>query len=76
MVKLGSRWLCKPEFRVRVSDSPPFKEVMTEREEKQTKESIQAYQNMIQYMKDQIEILERQMNKDKNFTYKFNITKK
>ncbi len=49
---------------------------MTEQEEKQTKESIQAYQNMIQYMKDQIEILERQMNKDKNFTYKFNITKK
>ena len=49
---------------------------MTEREERQTRESIQAYQNMIQYMKDQIEILERQMNKDKSFTYKFNITKK
>jgi len=49
---------------------------MSEFEEKQTRESIQAYQNMIQYMKDQIETLERQMNKDKNFTYKFNITKK
>tara|TARA_R110002072_G_scaffold62246_2_gene156010 strand:+ start:98 stop:247 length:150 start_codon:yes stop_codon:yes gene_type:complete len=49
---------------------------MTEFEEKQTKESIQAYRNMIKYMKDQIEALERQINKDKNFEYKFNVTKK
>ena len=50
--------------------------VMTEQEEKQTKESIQAYRNMIRYMSMQIELLEREMNKDKNFEYKFNITKK
>ena len=49
---------------------------MTEQEEKQTKESIQAYRNMIRYMSMQIELLEREMNKDKNFEYKFNITKK
>ena len=49
---------------------------MTEQEEKQTKESIQAYRNMISYMSMQIELLEREMNKDKNFEYKFNITKK
>jgi len=49
---------------------------MTEYEEKQTKESIQAYRNMIKYMSMQIELLEREMNKDKNFEYKFNITKK
>jgi len=50
--------------------------IMTEYEENQTKESIQAYRNMIKYMSMQIELLERQMNKDKNFEYKFNITKK
>ena len=49
---------------------------MTEQEEKQTKESIQAYRNMIKYMSMQIELLEREINKDKNFEYKFNITKK
>ena len=49
---------------------------MTEKEEKQTKESIQAYRNMIKYMSMQIELLEREINKDKNFEYKFNITKK
>ena len=49
---------------------------MTEYEEKQTKESIQAYRNMIKYMSMQIELLERQINKDKSFEYKFNITKK
>ena len=49
---------------------------MTEYEEKQTRESIQAYRNMIRYMNMQIELLERQINKDKNFEYKFNITKK
>ena len=49
---------------------------MTEQEEKQTKESIQAYRSMIRYMSMQIELLEREMNKDKNFEYKFNITKK
>ena len=47
---------------------------MTEYEEKQIKESIKAYQNMINYLKDQIEILEGKKNK--NFEYKFNITKK
>ena len=49
---------------------------MTEYEEKQTKKSIQAYRNMIRYMSMQIELLEREINKDKNFEYKFNITKK
>ena len=49
---------------------------MTEYEENQTKESIQAYRNMIKYMSMQIELLEREINKDKNFEYKFNITKK
>lgn len=49
---------------------------MTEYEEKQTRESIQAYRNMIRYMSIQIELLEREISKDKNFEYKFNITKK
>ena len=49
---------------------------MTEYEEKQTKESIQAYKNMIKYIHTQIEFLETQLSKDKNFEYKFNITKK
>jgi len=49
---------------------------MTEYEEKQTRESIQSYRNMIRYMSMQIELLEREINKDKNFEYKFNITKK
>ena len=49
---------------------------MTEQEEKQTKQSIQAYRNMIRYMSMQIELLEREINKDKNFEYKFIITKK
>ena len=49
---------------------------MTEYEEKQTRESIQAYRNMIRYMSMQIELLEREINKDKNFEYKFNIVKK
>ena len=49
---------------------------MTEQEEKQTKESIQAYRNMIKYMSMQIELLEREINKNKNFEYKFNVTKK
>ena len=49
---------------------------MTEYEEKQTKESIQAYRNIIEYMKEQIELLESEINKDKNFEYKFDITKK
>ena len=48
---------------------------MTEYEEKQTKESIQAYRNMIKYMSMQIELLEREINKDKNFKYKFKISK-
>ena len=50
--------------------------VMTEYEEKQTRESIQSYRNMIRYMSMQIELLEREINKDKNFEYKFDITKK
>ena len=49
---------------------------MTEFEEKQTRESIKAYRNMIRYMSMQIELLEREINKDKNFEYKFDITKK
>jgi len=49
---------------------------MTEYEEKQINESIQAYQNMIKHIKEQVELLERQINKDKNFEYKFDITKK
>jgi len=49
---------------------------MTEYEEKQIKESIQAYENIIRYMRTQIESLQREINKDKNFEYKFNITKK
>jgi hypothetical protein len=49
---------------------------VTEQEKKQTKESIKAYRSMISYMKERIEILERELNKDKKFKYKFNITKK
>ena len=49
---------------------------MTEYEEKQIKESIQAYENIIRYMRTQIESLQREINKGKNFEYKFNITKK
>ena len=49
---------------------------MTEQEEKQTKESIQAYRNMIRYLSMQIELLEREINKNKNFEYKFKIYKK
>ena len=49
---------------------------MTEYEEKQINESIKAYQNVIRYIEEQIENLQRQKNKDKNFEYKFNITKK
>jgi hypothetical protein len=50
--------------------------IMTEYEEKQARERIQSYRNMIKYMSMQIELLEREINKDKNFEYKFNITKK
>ena len=49
---------------------------MTKQEEKLIDESIRAYRNMIKYMSMQIELLEREINKDKNFEYKFNITKK
>ena len=49
---------------------------MTEYEEKQIKESIKAYQNMIRYIRTQIEGLQGQINRNKNFDYKFNITKK
>ena len=49
---------------------------MTEYEKKQTRESIQSYRNIIRYISMQIELLEREINKDKNFEYKFNITKK
>ena len=49
---------------------------MTEYEEKQARERIQSYRNMIKYMSMQIELLEREINKDKSFEYKFNITKK
>ena len=49
---------------------------MTEYEEKQIKQNIQAYQNIIRYMEEQVQILERELNKNKNFEYKFKITKK
>ena len=46
---------------------------MTEYEEKQINESIQAYRNMISRIEDQIQILIRKKNQ--NFEYKFKITK-
>jgi hypothetical protein len=49
---------------------------MTKQEEKLIDESIQAYRNMIKHISMQIELLEREKNKDKDFKYKFNITKK
>jgi hypothetical protein len=49
---------------------------MTEYEERQITESIKAYQNVIRYIEEQIKNLQRQRNQDKNFEYKFNITKK
>ena len=49
------------------------KKKMTEQEKKIINESIKAYRNMIDKIEEQIENLERQKNKNKNFVYKFNI---
>ena len=48
---------------------------MTEHEIKLINESIQAYQRMITYMREQIETLKNRRDRDKKFTYKFKITK-
>ena len=50
-----------------------LKKKMTEQEKKIINESIKAYRNMIDKIEEQIENLERQKNKNKNFVYKFNI---